>query len=319
MGFLNSDGLSHLVQGIKAMLNKKVDKVEGKGLSTNDYTNEEKVKRSGIHNYVHPSVPGNKHIPSGGQTNQVLRWSADGTATWGEDKDTPYEVATGSKDGLMGSTDKSKLDGIESGANNYQHPTHTSFESGIYKITVDEQGHITAAQLVSKQDIVSLGIPAQDTTYQEATTSEAGLMSSTDKTKLDGIQNGANNYEHPSYPQKESGLYKVTVDNTGHVSATDSVTKDDITKLGIPAQDTTYTPATQSQNGLMASSDKTKLDNIPTPSSIATQTYVAEQISAAGHITKSIVAKLPDPGEAKENVIYMVPKTEADDNSSYDE
>lgn len=169
MGFLNSDGLSHLVQGIKAMLNKKVDKVEGKGLSTNDYTNEEKVKLSGLQNYVHPSVPGNKHIPSGGQTNQVLRWSADGTATWGEDKDTTYEVAT------------------------------------------------------------------------------------------------------------------------------------------------------QSQNGLMASSDKTKLDNIPTPSSIATQTYVAEQISAAGHITKSIVAKLPDPGEAKENVIYMVPKTEADDNSSYDE
>ena len=234
-------------------------------------------------------------------------------------QDTTYEDATQSQSGLMSSEDKTKLDGIEEGANNYQHPTHTSFESGIYKITVDEQGHITAAQLVSKQDIVSLGIPAQDTTYQEATTSEAGLMSSTDKAKLDGIQNGANNYEHPSYPQKESGLYKVTVDNTGHVSATDSVTKDDITKLGIPAQDTTYTPATQSQNGLMASSDKTKLDNIPTPSSIATQTYVAEQISAAGHITKSIVAELPKPISAKENVIYMVPKDEADDNSSYDE
>ena len=116
MGFLNSDGLSHLVQGIKAMLNKKVDKVDGKGLSTNDYTNEEKVKLSGLQNYGHPSDPGNKHIPSGGQANQVLKWSADGTATWGEDKDTTYEVATGSKDGLMGSTDKSKLDGIESGA-----------------------------------------------------------------------------------------------------------------------------------------------------------------------------------------------------------
>lgn len=116
MGFLNSDGLSHLVQGIKAMLAKKVDKVDGKGLSTNDYTNEDKVKLSGLQNYTHPTTSGNKHIPSGGQENQVLRWSADGTATWGEDKDTTYDVATVSKDGLMGASDKTKLDAIESGA-----------------------------------------------------------------------------------------------------------------------------------------------------------------------------------------------------------
>lgn len=116
MGFLNSDGLSHLVQGIKAMLNKKVDKVDGKGLSTNDFTNEEKLKLSGLQNYVHPSNSGNKHIPAGGQANQILRWAADGTATWGEDKDTTYSVATTSKDGLMGSTDKTKLDSIQNGA-----------------------------------------------------------------------------------------------------------------------------------------------------------------------------------------------------------
>ena len=31
------------------------------------------------------------------------------------------------------------------------------------------------------------GIPAQDTTYDEATTAKAGLMSAADKTKLDGM------------------------------------------------------------------------------------------------------------------------------------
>jgi len=41
---------------------------------------------------------------------------------------------------------------------------------------------------VTKQDIVALGIPAQDTTYQPATTEANGLMSKEDKTKLDGIE-----------------------------------------------------------------------------------------------------------------------------------
>ena len=45
-------------------------------------------------------------------------------------------------------------------------------------------------------------------------------------------------YTHPSYTAKASGLYKVTVDSTGHVSAATAVTKADITGLGIPGSDT---------------------------------------------------------------------------------
>ena len=32
--------------------------------------------------YTHPTSSGNKHIPSGGSSGQILGWSADGTATW---------------------------------------------------------------------------------------------------------------------------------------------------------------------------------------------------------------------------------------------
>ena len=32
--------------------------------------------------YTHPTTTGNKHIPSGGSSGQILGWSADGTATW---------------------------------------------------------------------------------------------------------------------------------------------------------------------------------------------------------------------------------------------
>ncbi len=80
--------------------------------------------------------------------------------------------------------------------------------------------------------------PDTNTTYDNATTSKAGLMGADDKAKLDGIATNANNYSHPTYTSKTSGLYKITVDGTGHVSATTAVAKSDITALGIPGSDT---------------------------------------------------------------------------------
>lgn len=58
------------------------------------------------------------------------------------------------------------------------------------------------------------------------------------KSYFDGLYN---KYVHPAYTAKSSGLYKITVDATGHVSAVTAVAKADITALGIPAQDTVYT------------------------------------------------------------------------------
>lgn len=37
---------------------------------------------TGANNYVHPTTSGNKHIPSGGATGNILVYSADGTAVW---------------------------------------------------------------------------------------------------------------------------------------------------------------------------------------------------------------------------------------------
>lgn len=47
-------------------------------------------------------------------------------------------------------------------------------------------------------------------------------------------------YTHPTYTAHSSGLYKITVDSKGHVSEATAVAKADITTLGIPGQDTTY-------------------------------------------------------------------------------
>lgn len=70
--------------------------------------------------------------------------------------------------------------------------------------------------------------PTTNTTYSDVTQSTHGLMTAADKKKLDGIAANANKYTHPSYTAKTSGLYKVTVDSTGHVSATTAATKSDV-------------------------------------------------------------------------------------------
>lgn len=115
-----NERLSTVLSNISNDIANKVDKEVGKGLSTEDYTASEKNKLSGIeanaNNYAHPTTTGNRHIPSGGSTGQILRWVADGTAEWSDDHDTEYEDATTSTHGLMSAADKSKLNGVAAGA-----------------------------------------------------------------------------------------------------------------------------------------------------------------------------------------------------------
>lgn len=79
-----------------------------------------------------------------------------------------------------------KIDGEETTV--YTHPTTTAVAAGFKKVGNDDKGHVVLGADVTKQDIVALGIPAQDTTYQPATTEANGLMSKEDKTKLDGME-----------------------------------------------------------------------------------------------------------------------------------
>lgn len=95
------------------------------------------------------------------------------------------------------------LEGYAKTTELYSHPTGKSATSGLYKITVDENGHVTGVVSVDKNDITALGIPGQDTTYSEASASAAGLMSSSDYQKLSGIAAGANKvtYSHDATTQ----------------------------------------------------------------------------------------------------------------------
>lgn len=75
------------LQGNKSLADLGIQGVEtGKGLSSNDYTTKEKAKLAGVeaqaNKYIHPNTSGNKHVPSGGSSGQVLKWQSDGTAKW---------------------------------------------------------------------------------------------------------------------------------------------------------------------------------------------------------------------------------------------
>lgn len=125
------------------------------------------------------------------------------------DTNTTYSNATQSSSGLMSSTDKAKLDGIASSANNYSLPLMTSSVRGGAKIgfTTNATNRNYAVQLSNEQMYVN--VPWTNTTYSNASSSAAGLMSATDKAKLDGIASGANAYSLPLASSSTRGGVKI--------------------------------------------------------------------------------------------------------------
>ena len=147
-----------------------------------------------------------------------------------------HDTATQTSDGYMSSGDKAKLDGIEANANLYVHPdTHAASmitglsdvaQSGSYNDLTDRptiptiptalpadggnadtlDGYHAAYFASGQHNHDAVYAPANHThdyaatyhTHENATTSEAGFMSAEDKTKLNGIASGANNYTHPA-------------------------------------------------------------------------------------------------------------------------
>ncbi|MBS4958690.1 MULTISPECIES: hypothetical protein [Clostridium] len=112
----------------------KVDKITGKGLSTNDFTDILLNKLNGIatgaNNYTHPS----SHPGSMITEDSTHRFATDAEkSAWNAKAGTA--TATVSANGLMSNLDKSKLDGIEANANNYVHPN----DANIRHVTDSEK------------------------------------------------------------------------------------------------------------------------------------------------------------------------------------
>lgn len=106
---------------LNTALNEKVDKVSGKSLSTNDYTNAEKTKLAGIeanaNNYSHPSSHPASIIT---ETSEKRFVSDNEKATWNNKVDKISGKGLSTND--YTTEEKNKLQGIAINANNYMHP-----------------------------------------------------------------------------------------------------------------------------------------------------------------------------------------------------
>lgn len=123
--WLDRVGVIHLWNTIKAALDDKVDKIDGMGLSSNDFTIEEKKK---LENLSDPAV------------------------------------ASPENNGLMSAADKIKLDGIEKNATHYIHPSYEEKQAGLYRISVDNTGHVATADKMTADELKAEGIsPAEHT------------------------------------------------------------------------------------------------------------------------------------------------------------
>jgi hypothetical protein len=60
--------------------------------------------------------------------------------------------------------ERDKLAGLE----NYVHPAHTAYNKGMYKVAVDDEGHVTEAETMTKEDIYNAGgVIQSELTFQD--------------------------------------------------------------------------------------------------------------------------------------------------------
>lgn len=169
--------------------------------------------------------------------------------------------ATTTQDGLMSKEDKTALDGLVS----------TGGQANVIEdVTVNGQ----TSTITNK--VAAITIP-------EASTSASGVMSSSDKTKLNNIaanaevnQNAFSNVKVGSTTiQADAKTDTLEFVAGSNVTLTPDASSDKVT---IAATDTTYSNATTSAAGLMSSDDKTKLNGI----SSGAQANVIEAVSVGG-------------------------------------
>ena len=196
-------------------------------------TAADKAKLNGIasnaNNYSHPTSSGNKHIPAGGSAGQILRWSADGTATWGADNNTTYSAFRGATSstagggGLVPAPGTADVGKVLKG-------------SGVWGT-------------LGKGDV---GLGNVDNTADSAKSVKYATSA--------GSAGSAGSATNDSKSQAITGYIR----GLSVSGRTVTYTRGDGTTGSITTQDTntTYGTASQSTNGLMSAADKKKLDGI---------------------------------------------------------
>ena len=159
--FLDKTGLGLVWAQIKLLLANKVDKVDGKGLSSNDYTADEKAKLANIAAGAEVNVNADWNAVTGDAA--ILNKPTIPTATSDLTNDSGYITINDVPEGAAASTTTPAMDGTASVG------TETAFARG---------DHVHPSDTSKVDKVAGKGLSTEDFTTAE-------------KTKLSGIETGA--------------------------------------------------------------------------------------------------------------------------------
>lgn len=303
----NVDGLQSTVNGLQSTLDSKLaSSLKGAANGLAELDSSGKVPSAQLPSYVDDVIEGTYVSSTSfkntsgtaitGETGKIyVDTTSNKTYRWSGSAFTEISASL-----ALGETSSTAYRG-DRGKTAYNHSQittgnpHGTTKTDLGLGNVENKSSATIRGELTKANVTTaLGYtpPTTNTTYSVVSTTADGLAPKRDGSTTKFLRGDGTwavppdtdtVYTHPTYTAKNSGLYKVTVDSTGHVSGTTAVAKSDITALGIPAQDTTYSAATTSAAGLMSANDKAKLDY----SNIAYGTCSTAAATAAKVITLS--------------------------------
>lgn len=276
--FISLTGLNTFLEQLETEVDGKVDKVGGKGLSTNDFTTAEKQKLAGIAEGANKTTVDS--ALSAGSANPVQnkavkaeldkklnsseKGSAGGVAELGADGKILSSQLPGSVDEI--------IEGYLNAGKFYRESGHTTQITGeaskmYVDLTTNKTYRWSSTAFVEVSASIALG-ETSATAYRgdrgkiayehsqaahapttAATQTAIGLMSAEDKKKLDGIATGAT---------------KITVDSALNGTSTNPVQNKVINTAlaGKSATNHGHNAATASAAGFMSAADKNKLDGL---------------------------------------------------------
>lgn len=300
MKFLDSNGLTHFWNKIKTFISDNYLSLNGgkiKGivnfLNKNDTTEYISIDSSSINNSKYPPhylFANGKMVPIG-EANGVASLDSEGNIPLRQLRNldtTVAEVVTAlPKTNIKKHIYLIKVASVTQ--NQYEEYLYTGDTSaeyddskweklGDFRATVDLANYAKKTDTVKNISFSTYGssntkilkiVKADDTieyvSIPMTSINGYGFMDESDKRKLDGIENNANNYSLPTASStikggiilgySQSGKnYPVVLDSTGKAY------------VNVPWIDTntTYDLATSTKNGLMKASDKAKIDSIDT-------------------------------------------------------
>lgn len=289
-------------------LNNKVDKVSGKGLSTNDYTTPEKTKLAGIE--------------AGAEVNAINGISVNG-ATQEPDEDTkvvditvPTKLSQLTNDGNFVvdanyvHTDKNFTEALETKLNGI---------AANAQVNVIETIAVNGSNLTPTSKKVNITVPTQtsDLTNDSNFVEDADYVhtdnnyTTTEKNKLAGIANGA----------QANVIETIAVNGANQPVSEKKVNITVPTAVSNLTNDSGFQTATQVNSAIssatadfMTEGEVTQAITTAT-ADLATEEYVTQQL--ANFNKKEVVESTEDMTD--QNTIYLIESTQPGQNNIYDE